>query len=86
MFHTTLSPSQGIGDSSQGLANAVLFVFFTSKVRERLSPSYWMWKRRVGRQPPECAPLVNEKAECAGAEPNRRHSETLSITPYSSLA
>ena len=41
--HThTHTHTQSIGDSSQGIANAILYILFTKKVRVTLfSPKYW---------------------------------------------
>ena len=37
-MHARIFFAQGIGDSGQGAANAMLFVFFTKKVRQKLLP------------------------------------------------
>ncbi len=35
-FRIVFSYTQGIGDSGQGITNAIIFVFFTKKVRKEL--------------------------------------------------
>ena len=43
MFIYISFPSQGIGDSSQGIANSILFIGFTKSVRVRL----WLLIKRL---------------------------------------
>ena len=53
---------QGIGDSSQGLANALLFILFTTKVRRRLNPCYWLREKQLNASstiPTDHAPLLS---------------------------
>lgn len=46
-----ISP-QGIGDSGQGVTNAILFVLFTKKVRERLICCWRHYRMKKSRGAP----------------------------------
>jgi hypothetical protein len=54
------SPSQGIGDSGQGVANGILFVLFTKKARERFICCWRHCRRRkLGETPGETTDLMD---------------------------
>ncbi len=59
-IHThTHTHTQGVGDSAQGFANAILFVMFTSTVRRTVfKPKYWRTKLMCSKED-ESEPLLD---------------------------